>query len=244
MGNWTKAHKNLGLLEEKTWMLSDLHSLLWDFFTQNLWEALRDPNTGIPVKHVVGWSTWQRWIHCFSKIKRFYLKPKYWTLCLTNHTQLSDGLWCHSQHELRIRVGLQIPGIGMPKCDLFPPMEKNSPHCVTPLHTAEPCWSQQLHSWRGCLRSGQDIGTRSSHVVVEHGSEMQSRFKSKGKCLLLVLLEAASYGASLRDNMRLLTPVTRYGNPSSSYKWQGLVHWKQPWHMPHIASKTSVKCLC
>lgn len=136
MGNWTKAHKNLGLLEEKTWMLSDLHSLLWDFFTQNLWEALRDPNTGIPVKHVVGWSTWQRWIHCFSKIKRFYLKPKYWTLCLTNHTQLSDGLWCHSQHELRIRVGLQIPGIGMPKCDLFPPMEKTHP-AVWPHYTQQ-----------------------------------------------------------------------------------------------------------
>lgn len=47
--------------------------------------------------------------------------------------------------------------------------------------------------------------------------------------------------------MRLLTPVTRYGNPSSSYRGQGLVHWKLPWHVPHIGSKTSVKglrCSC
>lgn len=136
MGNWTKAHKNLGLLEEKTWTPSNLHSFLWDLFTQKPWEALRDPNTGIPVKHVVGWSIWQRWIRCFSKIKRFYLGPKYWTVCLTNHTQLSDGLWCQSQQGLRIKVGLQIPRIGMPKCVLFPPTEETHP-TVWPHYTQQ-----------------------------------------------------------------------------------------------------------
>lgn len=88
------------------------------------------------------WSTWWGEVSdrdeyvASVRSRDFYLRPKYWTVCLTNHTQLSDGLWCQSQQGLRIKVGLQIPRIGMPKCVLFPPTEETHP-TVWPHYTQQ-----------------------------------------------------------------------------------------------------------
>lgn len=143
-----------------------------------------------------------------------------------------------------LELAYRYAGLACPNVTFFHQQKKLTPlcdpttHSRTPLVPAAALLEGLPEVWAGYWDQVLLCGCEAQKWEAEQVQEQREM------PLASALVEAASYRASLRDNMRLLTPVTRYGNLSSTYKWQGLAHWKQPWHMPHIASKTSAKCLC